>query len=72
MGPEGVLNGTPSAQLAQAAQGVLSVRVVCQTEKFASAVKAAPGYDIVKLLHVDQIVTQEGALSPDDALARIR
>ena len=68
---EGVLNGTPSAALAMAAQGMLPVRVVCQTDKFADGLSPTPGYDLVPMAHVDELITEEGCLSRADALARL-
>lgn len=69
--PEGVLNGTPSALLAAAGKGLLPIRVVCQTDKFSGGLKVAPGYDLVPMENIDEIITEEGVLTRAQALSRL-
>ena len=59
-----IVNGTPSLELAQAAEGHVPFHVVCETVKFVRESMVERGYDRVPLDLVASIATEEGILAP--------
>ena len=58
-----VVNGAPTAELADAAVDRVPFYVVCETIKFTDDVAPAPGYDRVPLGQVTDVITENGRLS---------
>ena len=58
-----LVNGTPTADLADAAVDRIPFYAVCETIKFTGGAASAPGYDRVPLEQVTDVITENGRLS---------
>ena len=61
--PAAFVNGSPTAELADAAVDRIPLYVVCETIKFTDDAALAPGYDRVPMERVSDVITEEGRLS---------
>ena len=61
--PTAFVNGSPTADLADAADDRIPLYVVCETIKFTHDAGTAPGYDHVPLEQVTDVITENGRLS---------
>jgi translation initiation factor 2B subunit (eIF-2B alpha/beta/delta family) len=61
-----VVNGTPSLELAKAAQGRFPLYAVCESVKLIRAVPSETGYDEVPLELFAGVVTESRVLTPAD------
>jgi translation initiation factor 2B subunit (eIF-2B alpha/beta/delta family) len=61
-----VVNGTPSLDLAKAAQGRFPLYAVCESVKLIRSVPAEAGYDEVPLELFAGVVTESRVLTPSD------
>ena len=57
------VNGSPTAELADAAVDRIPLYVVCETIKFTYDAALAPGYDRVRMEQVTDVITEDGRLS---------
>ena len=60
---DSVVNGAPTADLADAADDRIPLYVVCETIKFTHDAGPAPGYDRVPMDRVTDVITEDGRLS---------